>query len=133
MIIIKSIELKDNFTNIPVIIVRRLPFCELPKCLAKNVFEYKSRRKENLGIRLLRVGAAALVLASGKSCNDLIPRLLFLLSMQYNIIKKKLMILSYHKSLHISFLFLDDIISYNITQTVMILNKMNKWQWYVVG
>jgi len=43
------------------------------------------------------------------------------------------MILSYHKSLHISFLYLDDIISYNITQTVMILNKMNKWQWYVVG
>lgn len=63
-------------------IVRRLPFCVLPKCLAKNVFEYNNRRKENLGIRLLRVGAAVLVLASGKSCKDLdlILRPLFLLS-----------------------------------------------------
>jgi len=109
----KTVDLTEHFANIPVIIVRRLPLCELPRCLAKNVFEYKSRRKENLGIRLLRVGAAELVLASGKSCNDLdlMPRLLFLLSMQYNIIKKKLMILSYHKSLHISFLYLDIITS----------------------
>lgn len=109
-----SIELIEYFANIPAIIVRRLPPCELPRCLAKNVFEYKSRRKENLGIRLLREGAVELVLASGKSCKDLdlIPRLLFLLSTQYNIIKKKLMILSYYKSLHISFLYLDVITSH---------------------